>query len=55
MTELLFHTESYLQDFEAIVTDVVEGGVALDRTAFYAGGGGEQSHSAGHPERSPQR
>ena len=39
MTELLFHSESYLKDFEATVTDVVDGGVVLDRTAFYTGGG----------------
>lgn len=45
MTELLFHEESYLKEFEATVTDVVEGGVVLDRTAFYAGGGGQPSDS----------
>jgi misacylated tRNA(Ala) deacylase len=43
MTELLFHEESYLKEFEATVTDAVEGGVVLDRTAFYAGGGGQPS------------
>ncbi|MCH7736821.1 MAG: alanyl-tRNA editing protein [Chloroflexi bacterium] len=41
MTELLFHKESYLKEFEATVTDVVAGGVVLDRTAFYTGGGGQ--------------
>ena len=45
MTDLLFHAESYLQDFEATVTDVVEGGVVLDRTAFYTGGGGQPTDS----------
>ena len=45
MTELLFHTESYLKEFEATVTDVVDGGVVLDRTAFYAGGGGQPTDS----------
>jgi len=45
MTELLFHTESYLKDFAATVTDVFEGGVVLDRTAFYVGGGGQPSDS----------
>ena len=39
MTELLFHAESYLKEFEATVTDALEGGVVLDRTAFYTGGG----------------
>ena len=41
MTDLLFHDDSYLKEFEATVTDVVEGGVALDRTAFYVGGGSQ--------------
>ena len=45
MTELLFHAESYLKDFEATVTDVLEGGVVLNRTAFYAGGGGQPTDS----------
>ena len=45
MTELLFHTESYLKEFEATVTDVLDGGVALDRTAFYTGGGGQPTDS----------
>lgn len=45
MTELLFHSESYLKEFEATVTDVVDGGVVLDRTAFYAGGGGQPADS----------
>ncbi len=45
MTDLLFHTESYLKEFEATVTDVVDGGVVLDRTAFYAGGGGQPADS----------
>lgn len=45
MTELLFHLESYLKEFEASVTDVAEGGVVLDRTAFYTGGGGQPTDS----------
>ena len=43
MTELLFHGHSYLQEFDATVTAVSETGVALDRTAFYIGGGGQPS------------
>jgi misacylated tRNA(Ala) deacylase len=41
MTELLCLTDSYLQEFEATVTGQVEGGVVLDQTAFYPGGGGQ--------------
>ncbi len=41
MTELLFHSDAYLQEFAATVTEVVDGGVILDRTAFYIGGGGQ--------------
>lgn len=41
MTELLFHSDAYLREFSATVTAVVEGGVELDRTAFYSGGGGQ--------------
>jgi len=43
MTDLLFHNHSYLQEFEAVVTGVADSGVALDRTAFYIGGGGQPS------------
>lgn len=41
MTELLFLTDAYVKEFEAAVTAQVEGGVVLDRTAFYPGGGGQ--------------
>ena len=43
MTELLFHDHSYLREFKATVTGVADAGVALDRTAFYIGGGGQPS------------
>ncbi len=52
MTELLFHQDSYLREFDALVTEIIEstqssgGGVVLDRTAFYIGGGG-QPHDTG--------
>ena len=43
MTELLYHTDAYLQEFDANVTAVLadERAVVLDKTAFYAGGGGQ--------------
>jgi misacylated tRNA(Ala) deacylase len=43
MTELLYQTDSYLKEFDAIVTaaDVEARTVVLDRTAFYPGGGGQ--------------
>lgn len=43
MTELLYHTDAYLQEFDANVTTVLpdERAVVLDRTAFYPGGGGQ--------------
>lgn len=43
MTELLYHTDAYLQEFDATVTQVLadQHAVVLDRTAFYAGGGGQ--------------
>ena len=43
MTEKLYHRDAYLQEFEAAVTNTLEGWVALDRTAFYPGGGGQPS------------
>lgn len=48
MTVLLYQMDSYIQAFDARVTDVdAEGGrVALNRTAFYPGGGG-QPHDTG--------
>jgi misacylated tRNA(Ala) deacylase len=43
MTDLLYHTDSYLKEFDAVVTGIDEEkhGVLLDRTAFYPGGGGQ--------------
>ncbi len=41
MTELLAQIDAYLQEFTATVVDVLDGGVVLDRTAFYTGGGGQ--------------
>ena len=41
MTEQLFRDDSYLQSCEAIVTAAGDGGIELDRTVFYATGGGQ--------------
>lgn len=43
MTELLYQTDSYLQEFEADIVSIVaaERAVVLNRTAFYPGGGGQ--------------
>jgi misacylated tRNA(Ala) deacylase len=41
MTELLYHTDSSLKEFAARVVAVDGQRVALDRTAFYATGGGQ--------------
>jgi misacylated tRNA(Ala) deacylase len=40
MTDLLYLEDSYLREFDATVTAVDGRAVALDRTAFYPGGGG---------------
>ena len=49
MTELLFLRDAYLTDFDATVTAVDGADVCLDRTAFYATGGG-QPHDTGRLE-----
>jgi misacylated tRNA(Ala) deacylase len=41
VTENLYHTDAYLKEFDAMVTAVEGPAVALDRTAFYPGGGGQ--------------
>ncbi|GAB4422736.1 MAG: alanyl-tRNA editing protein AlaXM [Anaerolineae bacterium] len=43
MTDLLYQTDAYLKEFDAIVVAVNadENAVALDRSAFYPGGGGQ--------------
>lgn len=43
MTELLYQTDSYLQEFDAQLVSVDESSraVVLDKTAFYPGGGGQ--------------
>jgi misacylated tRNA(Ala) deacylase len=48
MTDLLYQTDSYLREFDAsvVAADAENGRVALNRTAFYPGGGG-QPHDLG--------
>ena len=50
MTELLYYSDAYCQSFDATVSGVEtqEGKtrVALDRTAFYPGGGGQPNPEA---------
>jgi misacylated tRNA(Ala) deacylase len=43
MTKSLYHTDAYLQEFDATVTAVAsdDRAVVLDQTAFYPGGGGQ--------------
>lgn len=45
-TEMLFLRDAMLREFDAVVVEVREGAVALDRTAFYPTGGG-QPHDTG--------
>ena len=45
MTNILCYDDSYLQQFDATVTDATSKGVVLDRTAFYPGGGGQPADS----------
>ena len=41
MTELLHMHDNYIRDFEAIIVEVGDGFIVLDRTAFYPEGGGQ--------------
>jgi misacylated tRNA(Ala) deacylase len=43
MTELMYQTDAYLREFEAVVGAVEAQEFTLDRTAFYPGGGGQPS------------
>ena len=45
MTEELFRDDAYARECEATVTGVDERGIQLDRTVFYAAGGGQPGDS----------
>ena len=45
MTDVLCYADSYLKEFDAVVTSVTAKGAILDRTAFYPGGGGQPADS----------
>ena len=42
-TTLLYHTDSYLRNFEARIVAADGAAVAFDRTGFYPGGGGQMA------------
>ena len=54
MTHLLYYDDAYTQAFDATVLAVEEDRMALDKTAFYPGGGG-QPHDVGWLEIGGQR
>jgi misacylated tRNA(Ala) deacylase len=43
MTDLIYQTDSYMKEFDAIVTSILpeENAITLDKSAFYPGGGGQ--------------
>jgi misacylated tRNA(Ala) deacylase len=41
MTDLIYQTDSYLKEVQATATAQQEGAIVLDKTIFYAGGGGQ--------------
>lgn len=43
MPQPLYHQDSYIKEFEALVTESLDNGVVLDQSAFYPGGGGQPS------------
>jgi len=41
MTEEIFRDDAYVKSCDAVVTDIVESGIILNRTVFYLEGGGQ--------------
>lgn len=41
ITTPIYHIDAYCQEFEAVVVGRTDGGLLLDRTAFFPGGGGQ--------------
>jgi misacylated tRNA(Ala) deacylase len=41
MTEEIFRDDAYVKSCDAVVTDIVESGIILNRTVFYPEGGGQ--------------
>ncbi|NIV93394.1 alanyl-tRNA editing protein, partial [candidate division KSB1 bacterium] len=41
MTDLIYQTDSYLQELKAKVTAIQDEAVVFDKTIFYPGGGGQ--------------
>jgi len=49
MTEEIFRDNAYEKTCEAIVTQVDEKGISLDRTVFYPASGGQPGDTGGYP------
>lgn len=47
MTDLIYQEDSYIKNFEALITEILpdHNGIILNRTAFYPGGGGQPPDS----------
>ena len=41
MVKQLYHIDSYIKEFDAVIENILPEGVVLDQTAFYPGGGGQ--------------